>query len=135
VALAVTVSEPTTPESAPAVTAAVVVPSYSFVVVKVGAPIVRAFWLTVLATVGTLTLAAPLLVRLMLPLLLPAEAVAARRTYTVVLLIVPEEPTVTVPLNAELSVDTSKPEGGVTRMPAVMLAPETENCVEEEAVP
>jgi hypothetical protein len=43
VALAVTVSDPTTPESAPAVTAAVVVPSYSFVVVNVGAPIVRAF--------------------------------------------------------------------------------------------
>ena len=57
------------------------------------------------------------------------------------LAMVPEAPTVIglllvpTPLaNVEL-VDTSKPEGGVTKMPAVILAPETEKEVEEEAVP
>jgi hypothetical protein len=40
-----------------------------------------------------------------------------------------------VELKVVLSVDTSKPEGGVTKMPAVILAPETENWVVVEAVP
>jgi hypothetical protein len=78
---------------------------------------------TVLETVATFTLSAPLLLRTMLPLLEPAEAVPANRTYTVVLPIVPAEPTVTVPLNVLLSVETSNPEGGVTRIPALILAP------------
>jgi len=97
--------------------------------------IVNAFAVTVLAAVATFTLVAPLLLSTMFPLLEPAVAVAATRTWTVVLLMVPEEPTVTVPLNVLLSVDTSKPEGGVTKIPAVMFAPETENEVEAEAVP
>jgi hypothetical protein len=78
---------------------------------------------TVLVTVATFTLAALLLLRTMSPLLEPAEAVPANRTYTVVLAIVPAEPTVTVPLNVLLSVETSNPGGGVTRIPALMLAP------------
>lgn len=53
----------------------------------------------------------------------------------------PEEPTVIglalvpTPLAKVELVETSNPDGGVTVMPALMLAPETENCVEEEAVP
>lgn len=53
----------------------------------------------------------------------------------------PEEPTVIglalvpTPLAKVELVETSNPDGGVTVMPALMLAPETENWVEEEAVP
>jgi hypothetical protein len=60
------------------------------------------------------------------------EAVGRRRTWMVVLAIVPELPTVMgeplVPLLAEKSlvVETSKLAGGLTEIPAVMLAPEIE---------
>jgi hypothetical protein len=90
---------------------------------------------TVLVTVATFTLAALLLLRTMSPLLEPAEAVPANRTYTVVLAIVPAEPTVTEELNVLLSVDTSYWEGGVTKKPSLRLDPKTENGVEDEGVP
>jgi len=68
--------------------------------------------------------------------------VAAKRTYTVVLAIVPEEPTVIglallpTPLAKVELVETSNPAGGVTVMPALILAPDTEKLVgEAEAVP
>ena len=48
---------------------------------------------------------------------------------------VPAAPTVTVEENVELFVETWKPAGGVTRMPAAMLVPETLNEVELDAVP
>jgi hypothetical protein len=49
--------------------------------------------------------------------------------------IVPDEPTVTALLNVELSVLTSKPVGGVTKIPASILAPDTLKLVEDDAVP
>jgi hypothetical protein len=48
---------------------------------------------------------------------------------------VPEEPTVTVLLKVELSVLTSKPDGGVTNTPAVKPVAETLKLVDDEAVP
>ena len=48
---------------------------------------------------------------------------------------VPLDPTVTVEENVELSVDTWKPAGGVTRMPASMFEPLTVKVVTEEVVP
>jgi hypothetical protein len=52
-----------------------------------------------------------------------------------VLEIVPDEPTVTVEEKVVLSVDTSKPLGGVTSTPSAMFVPETEKEVELDAVP
>ena len=48
---------------------------------------------------------------------------------------VPEEPTVTVLLNVELSVLTSNPAGGVTNTPAVKAVAETLKLVDDDAVP
>ena len=69
-----------------------------------------------------------------------AGAVAASRTYTVVVAMVPDAPTVmAVPLPAKPLVaevcETSNPLGGVTVIPAFMLEPETEKLVALEAVP
>ena len=47
----------------------------------------------------------------------------------------PAAPTVTVEEKVLSFVETSKPLGGVTRIPSAMLLPETENEVELEAVP
>jgi hypothetical protein len=55
--------------------------------------------------------------------------------YTGVEEIVPDEPMVTVLLNVELSVLTSNPVGGVTKMPASILAPDTLKLVDADAVP
>jgi len=49
--------------------------------------------------------------------------------------IVPAAPTVTVLLNAVLFVLTSNPEGGVTNIPVVMLAPDTLKLVEADVAP
>jgi hypothetical protein len=49
--------------------------------------------------------------------------------------IVPDEPTVTVLVKVELLVLTSKPVGGVTRIPACIFAPDTLKLVDEDAVP
>ena len=48
---------------------------------------------------------------------------------------VPEEPTVTVPAKVVLSVLTSKPVGGVTKIPAVIPVPDTLNVPAVEGVP
>ena len=48
---------------------------------------------------------------------------------------VPDEPTVTVLLKVALSVLTSNPVGGVTKIPASIFAPDTLKLVEEDAVP
>jgi hypothetical protein len=48
---------------------------------------------------------------------------------------VPDEPTVTVLLNVLLSVLTSNPVGGVTKIPASILAPDILKLVEADAVP
>ena len=71
---------------------------------------------------------------------MPAGASAASRTYTVVVATVPDDPTVTaVPLPAKPLVsevvETSKPLGGVTVIPAFMLEPATAKLVALEAVP
>jgi hypothetical protein len=57
--------------------------------------------------------------------------------YTGVKEIVPDEPTVTVLLNVELSVLTSNPPpgGGVTKMPASIFVPDKLKLVEVDAVP
>jgi hypothetical protein len=47
----------------------------------------------------------------------------------------PEEPTVTEEEKVVLSVETSKPVGAVTVIPAFISAPDTVKLVEEEAVP
>ena len=47
----------------------------------------------------------------------------------------PGAPTVTVLLKLILSVLTSKPGGGVTKMPAVMLVPATVKLIDADSVP
>lgn len=47
----------------------------------------------------------------------------------------PAAPTVTLLLNVVLSLLTSKPAGGVTKIPAVMFAPDTVKLVDADAVP
>jgi len=90
---------------------------------------------TVLFATATVTASAPELVRVMLPPLAPAVALAASRRYTVVEATVPAVPTVTVGEKVTLSVDASNPVGGVTRMPAPRFSPETVKEVEADAVP
>jgi hypothetical protein len=66
-----------------------------------------------------------------------AEDNAAMRTKIVVDAIVPAAPTVTLPplpLHVELFVETSKPVGAVTVIPAAILVPETVNDWDELAV-
>lgn len=72
---------------------------------------------------------------------MPTDAVAASRTYTFVAAIVPDVPIVigapllpTLPEKSEV-VETSSPAGGVTVIPAVMLAPEIEKLVATEGNP
>ena len=48
---------------------------------------------------------------------------------------VPAAPIVTVLVNVELSALTSKPVGEVTTIPSVILAPDTLNAPDAEAVP
>ena len=88
-----------------------------------------------MASVAGVTLELPVLLTTMLPNPDPAGALAAKRTWTIVFGTVPDEPTVTVGEKLMLSVETSQPAGGVTKMPADTPLPETMTGTEADAVP
>jgi predicted transcriptional regulator len=76
---------------------------------------------------------APLEVNATLPLLLPAAVLPDSRTYTVVVPMDPEAPTVTEDVKVVLSIETSNPIGAVAVIPAAMFTPEIVKLVELEA--
>ena len=90
---------------------------------------------TRLCGIATSTLVAPVQLKTTFPEYVPGSADAASLTYTAVDVIAPPVPTVTVLLNVLLSVLTSNPAGGVTKIPADRLVPDTLKLVDDEAVP
>ena len=86
--------------------------------------------------VATFTVVAPELVKTILPEYVPTLALEASRTYMSVEVKVPVEPTVKEVENPEFElVETSKPVGGVIKIPEVNANPVIEKLVLLDAIP